>query len=221
MKKVVIIALFVIATARIFAQQSDFVLMPQIGINYALNRGSYVKLMQQVLINQNASEFWMASTDVAYGFRLSKKVSTEAHVRGISFKTPQNTFERRMLFFHTISYSDELGPVDFTIRNRIQQLIFVETLGDERRPPRWYNRLRLNLSYRFNYYYSFGLNSEAFYPLNNPSRKTIDQIRLGVTAERRFNDRIQLALGYQLQQQVARVGNNRFFVASFQTNISL
>lgn len=221
MRKVFIIALFVIAAAKVFAQQNDFVVMPQIGISYAINRGSYIKWMQQVLFNQNSTEFWMASSDLAYGFRLSKKVSTEAHVRGIRFKTPQNTFETRMLFFHTISYSDELGPVDITIRNRIQQLTFVETLGDERRPPRWYNRLRLNLSYKVNYYYSFGLNSEAFYPINNPSRKTIDQIRIGAAVERRFNDRIQIALGYQLQQQVARVGNNRFFVASFQMNISL
>lgn len=221
MKQFITIVFFLWSWTSTYAQQSDFVLMPQFGMRYQYSRSLYFKFTQQALFNDNAAEFWMSGSDGAVGIRLNDHFSTELHTRWIQFKTPKNLLESRALFFHTITFNNKIGRVHFSLRNRIQQLVFVEHFNDEYRSPRWYNRLRLTASHRFNYYYALGLNTELFYPLNHPSRKAIDQIRVGASLERKFNEHWEVSIGYQLQQQLARVGNNRYFVASLQTVLSL
>ncbi len=195
--------------------------MPQFALRYQQSRSLYFKFTQQALFNENATEFWMSGADGGIGIRINEHFSTELHSRWVQFKSPRNIIESRALFFHTISYNNRIGKVHFTLRNRVQQLVFVEHLNDQYRNPRWYNRLRFTASHRLNYYYGVGVNTEFFYPLNNPSRKTIDQMRIGASVERKFNEHWEVSIGYQLQQLLARVGNNRYFVASFQTTLSL
>lgn len=221
MRALFIISLLLLTMKSVRSQQSDFVLMPQATVSYKSSRSVYYKFTQQALFSDNAREFWMSGSDADVGFRINKFFKTELHARWIQFNTSRNILESRALFFHTISYHNSWREIHFSLRNRIQQLVFVEHFNDEYRRPKWYNRLRFTASHRINYYYGVGINTEIFYPLNNPDRRTIDQIRVGTSLERRFNEHWEISVGYQLQQQLARTGNNRFFVASIQTILSL
>lgn len=195
--------------------------MPQVNLRHQYTRSIHFRLSQQLLLNDNAREYWMAGTDASIGLRLNKSFSTELHTRAINFKSTDNTIDNRILFFHTISYRFKFAGLNFSLRNRLQQLIFAEHLNDEYRSPRWYNRVKFACNKQLNYYYNFGLNAEFFYPLNNPNRKTIDQVRYGVFGVRKFNDHFNLGLSYQIQQQLARNGNNRFYVLSIITGINI
>lgn len=195
--------------------------MPQINIRHKLSQAAYLTGSQQVLINNNATEYWMSGTDMAFGLKLNRHFSTEFHARLVHFKNFRNTTDLRLLVFHTLQYATQLGAYRLSIRNRIQQLTFLEHLNSDYRSPRWYNRFKIACRKRINYYYSFGLNTELFYPLNNSERKNIDQIRVGITGERRFSEKFELGAGYQIQQQIARSGNDRFYVLSLQMTLSL
>jgi hypothetical protein len=203
------------------AQQKDFVTMPQLAISHKFNASVYGEAFQQFMFSDNSRELWMSSTDFGVGYRLNKFVSTELHYRNVSVRRLNNLFENRNLFYHTITYQNSSGKYLWTIRNRLQQLSFAEHFDDGYKAPRWYNRLRFNLAKRVDYYWSGGINAEFFYPLNNNERRGLDQLRLGASVTRRFNEDFSIAVSYQLQQQLKRAGNNSYFVLGLQLNYEI
>jgi hypothetical protein len=202
-------------------QQKDFVTMHQLAISHDFNASVYAEFFQQAMFYENSSELWMNSSDIGAGIKLNKAFSTELHYRNITFKRQNNQFENRNLIYHTLTYQRKVGKLLLSIRNRAQQLSFAEHFNDNYRSPRWYDRVRLNLSYRYNYYWSCGANGELFFPLNNKDRTGLDQYRIGTSLTRRFNNRFSTAATYQMQQQVGRSGNNTFFVLGLQVNIQI
>jgi hypothetical protein len=173
------------------------------------------------MFSDNSRELWMSSSDFGIGYRFNKFISSEIHYRNVSIRRLNNQFENRNLFYHTITVQESKGKFLFSCRNRIQQLSFAEHFNDDYRSPRWYDRVRFSVSRRMNYYWSYGLNCELFYPLNNMERKGLDQLRIGSLITRKFNESFSTALSYQLQQQIGRTGNNSYFVLGLQINYEI
>ncbi|MFM1998590.1 MAG: hypothetical protein RL204_537 [Bacteroidota bacterium] len=212
---------FLLIGSIVCAQQKDFVTMPQLAIRYKFNSSCYTEAFQQFMFSDNSRELWMSSSDIGFGFRISSSLATEVHYRNVNIRRLNNQFENRNLFYHTISFQENIGKFLFSIRNRVQQLTFSEHFNDDYRTPRWYDRVRFNISRRVDYYWSGAVNCEFFYPLNNSERSGLDQYRLGAAVTRRFNESFSTALSYQLQQQVGRTGNNAYFVLGIQINYEL
>ena len=163
-------------------------------------------LMHQTMIHQNYSQWWMSFLDAGVGIRLNQHWSTELHARRIAFSLPNGSYQNRHLFYHTISYLESFRNWTFSFRHRGQQLIYENHFDDSFKGPFWYFREKGNVRYRFNYYWSAYVNGELFFPLNRPTRPTIDQVRYGLGLIRTFNQNIRLEAYTQLQQptQVSR-----------------
>lgn len=212
---------FLFMGTHLSAQQKDFVTMPQLAISHRFNASVYGEAFQQFMFSDNSRELWMSSSDIGFGFRISRSFATEIHYRNVNIRRLNNQFENRNLFYHTITFQENIGKFLFSFRNRVQQLTFSEHFNDDYRSPRWYDRVRFNISRRVNYYWSGAVNCELFYPLNNKERSGLDQYRIGAAVTRRFNESVSIALSYQLQQQVGRTGNNAYFVLGIQINYEL
>ena len=168
------------------------------------------------MLSDNSRELWMSASDAGIGFRLNRNWSVEVHNRIVHFRKPTNVMEWRNLVYQTITWQESYRKWTFSVRNRLQQLSFIEHWDDGLKSPRWYNRLRLNTSRRIDYYWSVAANAELFYPMNHPVRSGMDQYRLGVMVSKRFNERWSVLTSYQLQQLTQRKMNNRFWVLGLQ-----
>jgi len=207
-----IAALFLRSIAAL-AQQQDFVIQPGFSLTKNVNRAWDLSIGTQFSFNQNAQELWFAFGDAAIGYRLNRNLNIELHAREIQYRQLDNSYRARHLFYNTITYSKGFGKWSLSVRNRLQQLVYGEHFSDSFKGPVWYNRNRLALRYKINYYWSPYISTECMLPLNRPNRKSIDQFRLAAGVSYTLNEYIRTDLYYQLQQQLARSsGNDSYFV---------
>jgi hypothetical protein len=204
------------------AQQRDFVCQTGMKVSKSIHRAWELSLGSQASFNQNMREMWFAYSDVGAAYHINRNLTTEIHSRNIRFRRLDNQYARRQLFYHTISWSKSFGKFGVSVRNRVQQLVYGEYFDDNYKNPRWYNRDRVQLRYRFNYYWSAYASGEVLIPLNHTSRKGIDQFRIASGINYTCNDFIRFDVYYQLQQQLQRTsGNNTYFVLGLNTSISI
>ena len=204
------------------AQQRDFVGLSGVTMSKNINRGWDVSLGGQAMFNQNLHEMWFAFADASIGYKPIRNINIELHSRTIQFRRLDNAYERRQLFYNTISWSKSSGRWSFSFRNRIQQLIYGEHLNDAFKGPVWYNRDRIAIRYRINYFLAPYASVEIMLPLNNYRRQGIDQYRIAAGISYTVNDLVRFDSYYQIQQQLQRTsGNNTYFVLGFTTSIKL
>ena len=212
--------LILVGCARSLAQQNDFVLLQGVKLEKRLNQRVAGTLSVQNMFNQNVSEWWIGFVDAGITLRLAKGWDTQFHLRQIRLQTPENAVQHRQLYFHTLSWTGSKNKWAFSVRHRTQQLVFGEHFNNRFRGPFWYVRDRALVAYRINYYWRPYTAFEAFFPLNRPTRPTIDQVRWTLGFFRTFNDHFKLETFYQLQQPVQRPnatvryvwGVNLFFI---------
>ncbi len=203
-------------------QQQDFVGLTGISVSKNISRAWDVSLGGQGMFNQNLHELWFAFADASIGYKINRNINTELHSRSIQFRLLDNSYQGRQLFYHTISWSKGVGRFSFSVRNRIQQLIYGEHFHDDYKGPVWYNRDRFAVRYRINYYWSPYASAEIMVPLNHTRRSGIDQYRIAGGISYTLNDRVRFDTYYQIQQQLQRsTGNNTYFVLGFNTSIKL
>lgn len=193
-------------------QQQDFVFQPGFSVSKNLNRAWDLSLGTQLSLNQNAQELWFAFGDASIGYRLNRNINIELHAREIRFRQLDNSMRARHLFYNTVTYSKGFGKWSVSFRNRIQQLVFGEHFSDSFKGPIWYNRNRVALRYKINYYWSPYVSAECMLPLNRPDRKSIDQYRIATGMSYTHNEYIRTDVYYQIQHQLARSGNDTYFV---------
>jgi len=193
-------------------QQQDFVFQPGFSVSKNLNRAWDLSLGTQLSLNQNAQELWFAFMDASIGYRFNRNINIELHAREIRFRQLDNSMRARHLFYNTVTYSKGFGKWSVSFRNRIQQLVFGEHFSDSFKGPIWYNRNRVALRYKINYYWSPYVSAECMLPLNRPDRKSIDQYRIATGMSYTHNEYIRTDVYYQIQHQLARSGNDTNFV---------
>jgi hypothetical protein len=224
LKHVKIISLFVflILPCFTFGQQQDFTGLTGITLSKNINRAWDVSLGAQTMFNQNLHELWFAFTDGSVGFRINRNLNTELHARIIQFRQLDNSYRQRQLFYHTLTWSKGFGRWGISLRNRLQQLVYGEHFNDGFKGPVWYNRNRIALRYRINYYWSPYISAEGIVPLNHIRRRGIDQYRIATGISYTHNDFVRLDVFYQVQQQLQRSsGNNTYFVLGLTASIKI
>lgn len=189
-----------------FAQvtQRDMQAMGSINASHAFNQSWSFSIMAQALLNQNLSELWIANGDIGVGYQFNSNWKAEMHFRAIKFRTPDNDYQNRNLIYNTLTYTNSWGKWSIALRNRLQQLTYEDHFNDSFKGPLWYNRDRLTLKYRIDYYWAPYLSLETFVPLNHSTRSGIDQWRYAAGVVRTFNDRFKIDLRYQIQNQLQR-----------------
>lgn len=204
------------------AQQQDFVGLTAVNVNKNINRAWDVSLGGQAMFNQNLHELWFAFTDASVGYRINRNLNTEFHTRLIRFRQLDNSYSQRSLFYHTLTWSKGFGKWGITLRNRVQQLVYGEHFNDSFKGPVWYNRNRIALRYRINYYWSPYVAADGMIPLNHVRRKGFDQYRLAAGVSYTLSDYVRFDLYYQIQQQLQRAsGNNTYYVLGLTASIKI
>lgn len=193
------------------AQQEDFIGQAAVYGLYAINPSWEASLGAQALFNQNIAELWSAMGDAGIQYRITRHWTTGLHYRLIRFRETDNRYSTRQLFFHTLTYADGHNDFSWSVRSRTQQLVFGDLFDDAPRGPRWYNRMRLRLAYRFDYYWSIYSSAELFLPLNRPGPVVPDQWRQNNGITYTFNDHVRIDLSFSSQFQVNRRGNDSRF----------
>ena len=205
-----------------YCQQRDFTGLTGITVSKNINRAWDVSLGTQAMFNQNLHELWFVFTDGSIGYRINRNLNTELHTRIIQFRQLDNTYSRRNLFYHTLTWSKSYGKWGFSLRNRLQQLVYGEHFNDAFKGPVWYNRNRIAVRYRLNYYLAPYVSAEVMEPLNHVRRKGIDQYRIATGVSYTRNDYVRFDVYYQIQQQLQRSGgNNTYFVLGLNTSIKI
>jgi hypothetical protein len=111
-------------TQWLVAQQQDFVGVTGLSVSKKLNRSWDVSLGSQASFNQNLHELWFAYADASIGYSFNRNFSTELHMRQIEFRSLENSYERRQLFYHTLQWNKGFGKWSISVRNRLQQLVY-------------------------------------------------------------------------------------------------
>jgi hypothetical protein len=216
------ILVFLLHSTTARGQQSDFVIQPGLTVSKNINRSWDLSLGTQLSFNQNAQELWFAFADASIGYRINRNLNIEIHAREIQSRQLNNSYQARHLFYNTITYSKSFGKWSLSVRNRLQQLVYGEHFSDSFKGPLWYNRNRLGIRYKINYYWSPFVSAECMLPLNRPNRKSIDQYRLAAGMSYTFNEYIRTDVYYQLQQQLARTsGNDSFYVLGLNFSVKI
>ena len=220
--KYIVCCLLLCLTQRLGAQQQDFVGVTGLSVSKKLNRSWDVSLGSQASFNQNMHELWFAYADASIGYSFNRNFSTELHVRQIEFRSLENSYERRQLFYHTLQWNKGFGKWSISVRNRLQQLVYGEHFNDSYRGPVWYNRNRFAARYRINYYWALSASAEVMVPMNNIRRSGIDQFRGALGLSYTYSERLRFDGYYQLQQQLQRSGgNNTYYVLGLLTSIKI
>lgn len=220
MKTLLLIAFMLISSVCTLAQQNDFVLLNGLKVEKRWSPRFAGTLSVQNMFNQNISEWWIGFIDAGLTFRFAKGWDTQLHMRQIRMLSPENMVQRRQLYYHTLSWNGSKNNWSLSIRHRTQQLTFEDHFDNPFRGPFWYVRDRVLLAHRLNYYWRPYVAFEAFFPLNRPTRPTVDQTRFTIGCFRTFNDHFKIESFYQLQQPVNRPtstvryvwGINLFFI---------
>lgn len=214
--------ILVLSATTVCSQQKDFTGLSGITLSKNISRAWDVSLGTQAMFNQNLHELWFAFLDGSVGFRIKRNLNTELHVRAIQFRQLDNTYSQRNLFYHTLTWSKSLGRWGVGLRNRVQQLVYGEHFNDGFKGPVWYNRNRVAIRYRINYFWSPYISMEGLVPLNHVRRKGFDQYRIATGVSYTRNDFVRFDIFYQIQQQLQRsAGNSTFFVIGFNTSIKI
>jgi Protein of unknown function (DUF2490) len=222
LRNLILILLYVVfllaESITLSGQQKDF--MSQVGLfaTHNVNRSWDVSLGLQIMNNQNLAEVRMANLDFGLGYQITPRLKTELHYRPIKFRTLDNDYENRSLFYHTLTYGQSVGRFYFSVRNRLQQLVYGDHFNDSFKGPLWYNRNKFSLKYKINYYWSILSGVETFQPLNHPTRKKMDQIRSSGGLQYNFNDHYRIEVWYTIMQQINRPGNNIYYLATLNFN---
>ena len=203
-------------------QQKDFVFQPGFSVTKNLNRTWDLSFAAQLSFNQNVHELWFAFADASIGYRLNRNINIELHAREIQSRLLDNSYRARHLFYNTITFSKGFGKWNLSFRNRLQQLVYGEHFSDSFKGPLWYNRNRLAIRYKINYYWSPYVSAECMLPLNRPNRKSVDQYRVAAGLSYNFNEYFRTDVYYQLQQQLARSsGNDSFYVLGLNFSVKI
>jgi Protein of unknown function (DUF2490) len=209
--RILLLFVLIVPGGLLDAQQSDFFGQPGLIVSRQMDPSWHITWSNQALFNQNLNECRSFMSDFSVGYRLTKKMSTEMHYRAIRFRELNNTYSTRHLFYHTLSYSAGAGDFSFRFRHRLQQMVYGDHFNDNYKGPRWYERLRIKVGYRLNYYWTFYASTELFIPLSKTGGLIPDQLRHAVGITRAFNDRFAIDAGFSNQQEVNQTPDDRRF----------
>jgi hypothetical protein len=212
MNKLILAFFILLFTSKADCQQKDFVLLNGVKFEHKWNKYWSSSLALQTMLNENSSELWIAFADLGVTYRLSKHIETQLHVRQMKLRRIDNSYERRQLFYHTISWSKNISKLSYTLRHRTQQLTFEDHFDDAFKGPFYYFRDRFTIKYKINYYLQPYIATEFFFPLNRPNRPVMDQYRPTIGMFYCFNNKVKTEAYFLLQNPYLRQNATKRYV---------
>lgn len=209
----IIILLLTVAHKKVCAQpQSDFLVSGSVDIEKKISRSFSAAFYNQNVWAQNATEHAYSLFDFGLEYRVIQQFSIGASYRIVDYRLLSNGYQKRNMFIGDLVYSDNYKKLNVSLRCRFQSLYYGEINDENYKPNAYYNRNRLQLRYKLNYYWSPYASMELFYPLNNPKRTGADAFRETAGVLFTINKRIKLDAYYQLTQTTQRINKRKNYM---------
>lgn len=185
-------------------QKKDFGISSNIGLTYKINTRNSIDLNQMNYFNNNASQFWFAFSDLSFNHKTNEHFTSEFHLRWVSHKLPNESFQQRQMLYYTAAFRFKIKPlgVNIDLKSRWQYSAIENHWNDSFKGPYLYHRFRLNVEKPINYHYRISFNTEFFEPINRPTHAFVDQIRYTANISYRKNKNWSFALSHQIMQQI-------------------
>ncbi len=153
--------------------------------------------------------------DVGARFKFTKNISVNANYRYLFLRNLDNFYVDRQMLYGDLDLSWSRKRWSFLGTVRFQSYFYTHIV-EGYKTPRVYNRDKLKIGYRINYYLKPFVECEVFFPLNHPVRKTIDQVRAAIGLAYTINKHIKVEIFEQIQQQLNRAPKNTYFVTGLE-----
>jgi hypothetical protein len=158
-------------------------------------------------------EIGFAFFDAGIKCKLTKNLSTNFNYRFMLLRNLENFYDNREIIYGDLDFSKGVRKWSFGGTARFQGLFYTHVF-DGYKTPLFYNRSKVNVKYRVNYYWQPFTEFEFFAPLNHPVRKSVDQVRGSIGVAYTISNRVKIDLYEQVQQRIHRVPQNTYFLTA-------
>lgn len=200
--------------------QIDFRGMGSIFVDFRVSKHTSIQTMLNGIMSNDFRELGFVFFDGGIKYRANKMISFNSNYRFLLKKNLNNFYDNRHLIYLDIDLSKSIHrwAISGTIRTQTE---FYDRFYNGSRSPLVYNRSKINLKYRRNYFVHPFTELEIFCPVNHPTRRSIDQFRFSIGSTYTLNDRLRFEGFIQLRQQLQRNPNNSIFLIAFNSFINL
>jgi hypothetical protein len=206
--------LLAVISSGIYAQnQIDFRGLLSLNVEKKVSKRISFTAITAAIATYDFQELGFAFIDAGVKCKLTKNFSTNFNYRFMFRKNLANFYDNRQIFYGDIDFSKGFKRWSVGGTARFQALFYSPTFN-EYKAPLVYNRTKLNVKYRVNYYWQPFTEVEFFVPLNHPVRKTVDQLRGSIGVAYTINDKIKVEFYEQMQQQINRATHNTNFLTA-------
>lgn len=196
-----------------YTPQKDFRGYLGLNIEKKLSRSFSISIFNQNIFNQNLSELGTSFIDIGLTYKLNRNISFGADYRFIKHRNISNFYDTRQMLLADVTYSKGFSKFSLSARVRFQNQYYDQITGENYKPWSAYNRDKLTLRYKINYYLVPYISGEIFYPLNNTERKGIDRLRASAGFFYNFNDHLRSEWYYAVSEGLNRKTNNTTYAA--------
>jgi hypothetical protein len=213
MRRIICILLLLFALNTNAQNQVDFRGMFSLNFEKKITRRFSATAMANGILTYDYQELGFAFYDGGLKYKITRNFSTNANYRFMQRRNLDNFYDDRHLIYADIDFSK--GFKRFTVggTSRFQKEYYSRFI-DSYRFPLAYNRSRVNLKYRANYYWQPFAEIEVFTPLNHPVRKKVDQLRFSLGFHYTFNENVNVEFFAQIRQQINRAPRNTIFLTA-------
>lgn len=185
-----------------YGQQKDFLSIVAFGFEKKISPSFSVSLYNQEIFNQNVTELGSAFIEAGMTYKLNRNFSFGANYRFIQQRNRDNFYLSRQMIYGDISYSKGFKSFSATLRARIQNSYYPLVINESKQTSVAYNRDRLTLRYRYNYFFAPFIYGELWYPINHPTHTGVDRVRATLGFYYTFNDHLKTELYYSIMQEL-------------------
>lgn len=154
-----------------------------------------------------------AWADVGIKYRINRHWGTNFNYRPLLNRSLRNIYRLRHILYADLDFSWSRRRWGLGGTARLQQSGFVDFL-ESGAPPSWYNRNKVNVRYKLDYYWQPFVEAEVFVPIHHPTRKRPDQWRLSLGVLYTLNRFVRVEVYEQIQQQINRAPQNTNYLTA-------
>ncbi|HXH20110.1 MAG TPA: DUF2490 domain-containing protein [Chitinophagales bacterium] len=193
--------------------QVDFRGLFSVHVEKKISRSVSFTFMNEEILTYDFQELGFFFFDAGMKYKFNRSLSVNGNYRFLFRRNLDNFYDNRQVLYGDIDFVKGKGNWTFGGTVRIQS-VFYTHVRDGYRPPLIYNRDKVKIGCRINYYLQPFIEAEVFFPLNHPVRKTIDQIRGSAGLAYTINRHVKLEVYEQIQQQLNRAPRNTNYVTA-------
>ena len=197
-----VVVLIFFLQKNVSGQQKDFQGIVGLELEKKISPSFSFTLYNQELFNQNLAELSNAFIDAGITYKLNRNLSFEAGYRFIQQRNLNNVYHPRQMIYGDVTYSKGFKKISASLRARIQNSYYPLVVNDMKQTYVAYNRDRLTLRYRYNYFFAPFIYGELWYPINHPTHKKVDRVRGTLGFYYTFNDHLKTELYYSIMQEL-------------------